>query len=141
VHRIVGAAHDGTRRCSWSLIHKAVRSPAGVTMPNGEAVPRDLPDGPAFFGYWRREPEAYGAGVLQDLPGGMAAPRCFGVSARPDGTIWLWLEEVGEGHQRSGRLSAARVRPASWVGSTVRTCRDDRCPSMRVWARGGCVPG
>jgi hypothetical protein len=101
VHRIVGTAHDGTRRCSWSLIHKAVRSPAGVTMPNGEAVPRDLPDGPAFFGYWRREPEAYGAGVLQDLPGGMAAPRCFGVSARPDGTIWLWLEEVGEGHQRS----------------------------------------
>ena len=99
VHRIVGTAHDGTRRCSWSLIHKAVRSPAGVTMPNGEAVPRDIPHGPAFFGYWRREPEAYGAGLLQDLPGGMAAPRCFGVSARPDGTIWLWLEEVVDGRE------------------------------------------
>jgi hypothetical protein len=99
VHRIVGTARDSQRRVSWSLIHKAVRSPAGVTMPNGDVVPRDVPDGPSFFGNWKREPQAYGAGLLDDLPGGVTAPRCFGVSERTDGTIWLWLEEIGNGQE------------------------------------------
>ncbi len=68
-------------------------------MPNGEVVPRDLPDGPAFFGYWKREPLAYGAGLTEDLPGGMIAPRCYGLSEQPDGTVWLWLEEIAAAPQ------------------------------------------
>jgi hypothetical protein len=99
IYRVAGTAHEAERRVSWSLVLKVVRSAAGVTMPNGEVVPRDLPDGPSFFGYWKREPLAYGAGVLEGLPGGMNAPRCYGLSERADGTIWLWLEEVGAGQQ------------------------------------------
>jgi hypothetical protein len=31
---------------------------------------------------------------LADLPGGLAAPRCFGVIEHQDGSCWLWLEDV-----------------------------------------------
>jgi hypothetical protein len=37
--------------------------------------------------------------LLEDLPGGLTAPRCYGASERPDGTIWLWLEEVADRQQ------------------------------------------
>mgnify|MGYP001105168131 CR=1 FL=1 len=33
-------------------------------------------------------------GWLNDLPGGLAAPRSFGVIEHPDGTCWIWLEDV-----------------------------------------------
>lgn len=97
IYRVAGTANDGEQRVVWSLVLKVVRSAAGVTMPNGEVVPRDLPDGPSFFGYWKREPLAYGAGVLENLPGGLTVPRCYGLGERTDGTIWLWLEEVADG--------------------------------------------
>jgi hypothetical protein len=31
---------------------------------------------------------------LDDLPGGLAAPRSFGVVEHSDGTCWMWLEDV-----------------------------------------------
>ena len=97
IYRVAGRAKDAGRRVASSLVLKAVRSAAGATMPNGEVVPRDLPDGPSFFGYWKREPLAYGADLLSELPGSPTAPRCYGLSERTDGTIWLWLEVVGRG--------------------------------------------
>jgi hypothetical protein len=99
IYRVAGTANEGEQRVVWSLVLKVVRSAAGVIMPNGEVVPRDLPDGPSFFGYWKREPLAYRAGVLENLPGGLTVPRCYGLSERSDGTIWLWLEEVAGGQQ------------------------------------------
>jgi hypothetical protein len=99
IYRVAGTANDGERRVLWSLVLKVVRSAAGVTMPNGDVVPRDLPDGPSFFGYWKREPLAYGAGLLENLPGGMVVPRRYGLTERTDGTIWLWLEDVADGQQ------------------------------------------
>src|SRR5687768_1352765 len=42
-------------------------------------------------------PEAltYGSGMLDDLPpGGISAPRCYGVREQADGSAWLWLEDV-----------------------------------------------
>src|SRR5439155_24145494 len=44
---------------------------------------------------WDREGEAYGSGMLDTLPRGLAAPRCFGVEGR-DGTLWIWLEHVAD---------------------------------------------
>ena len=32
--------------------------------------------------------------MLTDLPGGIAAPRCFAVEERADDSCWLWLEVV-----------------------------------------------
>jgi hypothetical protein len=64
----------------WSLILKVLYSHAG-----GD---------PAGSHYWRREADAYQSGLLKALPGGLAAPRCFGVSEQSDGSFWLWLEDV-----------------------------------------------
>src|SRR5262249_44058234 len=35
------------------------------------------------------------SGLLDSLPGGLAAPRCFRIEERSDST-WLWLEDVAE---------------------------------------------
>ena len=49
---------------------------------------------PAHPFYWRRELEAYRSGLLTEGAGGLAAPHCYGVEERPDGAVWLWLEDV-----------------------------------------------
>jgi hypothetical protein len=45
--------------------------------------------------YWRRELLAYGSALLKDLPGGVRAPLCYGVSEGARNG-WLWLEQVQE---------------------------------------------
>src|SRR5207237_402832 len=55
--------------------------------------------------YGKREALAYASGLLDDLPGGIAAPRCFAVEERTDESCWLWLEEVGDRHGSRWPLS------------------------------------
>jgi len=43
----------------------------------------------------QREPLLCESGVLDDLPGGMGAPRCFGVTTCAGDEPWMWLEDVG----------------------------------------------
>jgi hypothetical protein len=83
VYRFSGQGRKGQQKISWSLILKTIR-PAEAN--------RDA----SAWNYYRREPDAYQSGWLDDLPGGLAAPRCFGVVERPDGACWIWLEDVGE---------------------------------------------
>jgi hypothetical protein len=52
--------------------------------------------GPRAAYYWKREFLTYASGLLDALPPGVRAPRCFGAEERPDGTAWLWLEDLGE---------------------------------------------
>jgi hypothetical protein len=81
IYHFSGVARDSDEEVPWSLILKAIR-----------AIPqRRSPSSP---GYWRRELEAYQSGLLHDLPGGIAAPRCYGVVEWGEDTCWLWLEEV-----------------------------------------------
>ncbi len=42
----------------------------------------------------RREALAYASGFLDQLPGPLVAPRCLGLTEFPDGSVWLWLEEI-----------------------------------------------
>ena len=79
IHRFTGTADDDGQRVSWSLILKAIR--AGADEP------------PTDYLYWKREPLAYESGLLDELPGGCCAPRCFGSDVADDGA-WLWLEDV-----------------------------------------------
>jgi hypothetical protein len=52
-------------------------------------------DPPAWAFTWPlRELELYRSGLLADLPGAIRAPACYGVVERPDGSAWLWLEEI-----------------------------------------------
>ncbi len=81
VYRLTGRAQDDGQTIPWSLILK-------VQLP----IPGQ--DDPTHWFYWKREVKAYRSGWLDKLPGGIAAPRCYGVEERPDGSCWLWLEEV-----------------------------------------------
>jgi hypothetical protein len=64
----------------WSLVVKVLRERSGER-------PHDTP-------YWRREVDAYRSGVLDDLPGGLSAPRVYDVETYPGDCCRLWLEEV-----------------------------------------------
>jgi hypothetical protein len=81
LRRVAGTARRGSESLPWGVVLKAFRPGAG-------------PDDPAGSFYWQREPLVYRSGVLADLPSGLRAPRLLGAEDRPDGEVWLWLEEV-----------------------------------------------
>lgn len=80
LQRYRGIGRDGAEAIPWSLVLKWFR-PVGS-------------DDPTWLSYWRREPLAFESGLLGDLPGGVVAPRCFGVDRYDDGAVGIWLEEV-----------------------------------------------
>jgi hypothetical protein len=83
VYRFSGQGREQGQAMPWSLILKILRPDVG----SADASAWD---------YYKREADAYQSGWLDDPPGGLAAPRCFGVLDRPEGTCWIWLEEVAE---------------------------------------------
>jgi len=83
VYRLTGSGHDQGEVVRWSLILKII-----PFMPER--------DDPSERAYWKREILAYQSGLLDDLPGGLAAPRCFDVVEQPGRRFWLWLEEVAD---------------------------------------------
>ena len=48
---------------------------------------------PSSWQYWRREPLVYQSGLLENLPGSLTTPRCYGINEH-EGETWLWLEDV-----------------------------------------------
>jgi hypothetical protein len=90
VYRFTGTGRDGEQVVSWSLILKVRRAPAYTQ--DARAVFDQTELSSPF--YWKREPLAYDSGMLQDLPGGLCAPRCYRATEYPDEAVWLWLEEV-----------------------------------------------
>jgi hypothetical protein len=81
IYRFAGQGRDRGQEMSWSLILKTVYPEVDNT---------DI----SAWDYYKREADAYQSGWLDDLPGGLAAPRCFGVVEHPDGACWIWLEDV-----------------------------------------------
>ena len=86
IYRVAGSAVAGGSRVSWSAILK-------VVCLNAQRVQAAFED-EAHPLYWKREALAYTSGLLDDLPGGVKAPRCYGVEEVDEFTCWLWLEEV-----------------------------------------------
>jgi len=82
---------------------------------------------------WQREPLAFASGLLNELTGGLAAPRCFGVVERSGDELWIWMEEIrGQlgtewpperivlgarhlGQFNGAYLAGARVPSAPWL--------------------------
>src|SRR5512142_1959648 len=91
IYRFSGNAQSREDILPWSLILKIIRSPDGT-------------DDPSSFNYWEREALAYRSGLLDNLPDGMSAPRCFGIVEQPGLEAWLWLEEVMDELQASWSL-------------------------------------
>lgn len=81
LRRFEGGANDKGAARPWSIVLKAVRAPLNDTDPT-------------HWNYHRREILAYQSRLLTDLPGGLQAPRCFGVTEYSEGVCWLWLEDV-----------------------------------------------
>ncbi|HEX9839101.1 MAG TPA: hypothetical protein VGA72_07135 [Anaerolineales bacterium] len=81
LHRFKGSAHDMGAARPWSIVLKAVHAPLNDTDPT-------------HWNYHRREILAYQSRLLTDLPGGLKAPRYFGVTEYPEGVCWLWLEDL-----------------------------------------------
>ena len=76
IFRMSGSARDQGQEVPWSLILKIA------------PVVDDRVDPPGTH-YWKREALAYESGLLEDLPGGIAAPRCLDVVEQPGGEFWL----------------------------------------------------
>ncbi len=81
VYRFSGEAQDHGQATPWSLILKT-------------AAARPDRDDPSDSHYWKREVLAYQSGLLDDLPGELAAPQCYAVVEHSDGECWIWMEDV-----------------------------------------------
>ena len=86
IFRVSGSGNDRGEMVDWSLILK-------ILVPPGDLSARAVhfPDG---FAYWKREAEALASGLLEHLTPGLSAPICYAVSDQPDGSVWLWMENV-----------------------------------------------
>jgi hypothetical protein len=80
IYRYSGYGEDQGSKVPWSLILKIVH-------PSGNRSVR-------AWDYYRREVDAYQSGWLTMLPGGLSAPRLFGVTESADGMGCIWLEDV-----------------------------------------------
>jgi len=84
LYRMSGSAHVEDAIRPWALVLKVCALADGTD--------------PGAWGYPAREGNAYGVGLLDDLPGGLVAPHCLAVETQPDGTSWLWLEAITDAH-------------------------------------------
>jgi len=84
LYQLTGSAHVGGASHPWALVVKVYAA--------------DRAD-PGAWDYPAREGLAYGSGLLDALPAGLAAPRFLAVETQPDGTGWLWLEAVADAHR------------------------------------------
>ena len=84
IFRLQGHALDAGSPQAWSLVLKVIR-------PDIEH------DDPEDYRYWKREALAYQSGSLNDLPGPLIAPSCYDVNVQPDGSVWLFLEDMQGG--------------------------------------------
>lgn len=100
IHRLNGAAICDGKPETWSLIVKIIR-------------PGTRGAGPEAYNYWKREALIYQSGFLKDLPGKLAAPRCYAVTEQSDGAIWIWMEDVKDDFQHPWSIEQyARVARA-----------------------------
>ena len=81
IFRLQGHALDAGPLQTWSLVLKVIR-------PDVEY------DDPQDYRYWKREALAYQSGSLNDLAGPLIAPRCYDICVQPDGSLWLFLEDI-----------------------------------------------
>jgi len=81
IFRISGSARDRGEMVPWSLVLKAIPPQSDRNEPSGSH-------------YWKREALLYQSGLLDDLPGGLAAPPCLGVAEQPGGEFRIWMEDV-----------------------------------------------
>jgi hypothetical protein len=119
LYRVGGTAQDTGETVSWSLILKIVCSPASLD-EDTRRRPLAPSDDVGHWNYWQREVLAYHSGLLDSLEGGVVAPRCYGVTEQPGGTVWLWLEDIVEAYATPWpleRYGLAARHLGAWQGT------------------------
>jgi len=94
IFRVQGVASVKGSDRDWSVILKVIQSPEniGIKDTGGDY---DV----THWNYWKREPLVYLSGILDKLPEGLAAPRCYVVEELPGNVAHLWLEEIHDVHK------------------------------------------
>ena len=92
LYRVSGSARSGANTIPWSIVLKLCRAPRDDDFAN---VPNDLRANLLEALRWDREAEIYGSGLLETLPAGLVAPRCFLVERAAD-SARIWLEDIAE---------------------------------------------
>lgn len=87
----------------------------------------ETPGSPTGWNYPAREALAYERGLLEDLPPGLRAPRCFGHTEHRS-QHQLWLEDLGR-TRRSGGSRITGRRPDRSDGSMARSDDEKRTSS------------
>src|SRR5438105_2046327 len=77
IYRLAGTAERDSQTRDWSIILKVVAPLGLMTAEQNNDQTHPI--------YWKREVLAYASGWLDQLPGAIRAPRCFGIEARPTG--------------------------------------------------------
>lgn len=89
IQRISGVGEADGQATPWSLILKTITCGPGNS------------SSPQAAHYWAREPYYYQSGILDNLPAGLRAPRCYGAVERP-GSFQLFLEDLCDEFHRVG---------------------------------------
>jgi hypothetical protein len=87
---------------SWTVVLKCFNDPK-----NWAQQPRE-------WTYWKRELLAYQSGLLDHLPPGLRAPRCYGLVENETGA-WAWIEHIQECTGKRWLLEDFQ-RAARWLG-------------------------
>ncbi|MFN8192341.1 MAG: hypothetical protein U0R78_18345 [Nocardioidaceae bacterium] len=110
VFRVDGRADaPGRPDLPWTVVLKVVTdvSFGGSEMDVGYShEPQD-------WNYWNREAHVFRSGFLEDLPGPLAAVRCWGCEAVSDDESWIWLEAL-EGAAPRRRWSLDELADAAY---------------------------
>ena len=130
VYRFSGRLRNEDKILPWSLILKVVHNRPGAPIPRSD---------PSL---------AYQSGFLDEIPGGLAAPRCFDVVEQAEDEIWLWLEDVADAQdgpwsidrcglaarhlgQFNGAFMAGQPMPTdAWLGKNLLRTETDYAHSL-----------
>ncbi|MGX1160759.1 hypothetical protein RKD54_001668 [Pseudarthrobacter sp. SLBN-100] len=123
VFRVSGNAQDQEGDNAWSIILKVLAA----------ASPQESDR----WNFAQREYHAYGSAVLREAEG-VAMPRCLGRVRRPDGSTWLWLEDVADdGDWPLSRYQLAAYHLGRFNGDFAQTRAGSSEPWLsRRWLRG-----
>jgi len=140
IHRLTGSARVGDEVRRWSVVAKKIVAPK-FGSPTAD---------PAHPDYWQREPLTFASRLVDTLPDGFAAPRCFDIEHTDDG-VCLWLEEIVEtpasnwpiarfglaarhlGRFNGGFLDPRALPKHDWLNQNLLRTRADR--NAGFWSR------
>ena len=105
IQRISGTGLADGESVPWSLVVKTInRGPANGADPQASH-------------FATREANYYSSGILSDLPGGLRAPRCYGVLEQPN-HVHIFLETVQDAFKGNG---ATHIWPVEYFHTAART--------------------